>query len=172
MLCQNCNNEQATLHYKQIVNGEKREAHLCTECASKLGYDAHTFMSGSQFNIGLDSFLSNMFTQNKTVSPHSTVTCPLCGAHEADIARTGRVGCSQCYTVFGELLNQYINRIHGNASHVGRFPEGLDEKRKSRLKLDSLRADMQRAVESQEYEKAAEIRDKIKELEGGMESDS
>lgn len=171
MLCQNCNNNPATIHFKQIINGDMQELHLCSECSSKLGHNTQPMFGNPQLNFGLDSFLSNMLSQNKPTVGHPTTTCPLCGSHESDITRSGRVGCAQCYSVFDNLLGQYINRLHGNTSHVGRMPEGYEEKYKLRSKLDKLKQDMKNAVESQEYERAAEIRDEIRLLEGGGDSD-
>lgn len=171
MLCQHCNKEQATRHYKQVINGETREAHLCTNCASQLGYDSIFSWGTEPFGFGLDSLLSNMVGQTKSVKPRSAVSCSLCGATAEDISRTGRVGCAECYHIFADMLHPYITRIHGNTKHAGRVPDGAGGQLKLRRKVDSLRADLQKAIDSQEFERAAELRDEIRNLEGELGND-
>ncbi len=165
MLCQNCNKAQATCHYKQTINGETHEAHLCAECAEKLGYGSMFNFNIGELGFGLDSMLSHMFGQGKKQSALHELKCPLCGATAEDISRTGRVGCAECYDVFSDMLTPYIRRIHGNTAHVGRIPVGADEQIGKNRKIEQLKADMQKAIEAQEFERAAELRDEIKGLE-------
>jgi protein arginine kinase activator len=94
--------------------------------------------------------------------------CSLCGSTSEDIARTGRVGCAVCYETFSKVLSPYITRIHGNTSHSGRIPVGAGGKIRLRRKLDALKADLRRAVEAEEFERAAVLRDEIKQLEVEM----
>lgn len=166
MLCQNCNQEQASFHYTQIVNGQKSEFHLCPTCAGKLGYENVGNWEGSPLGLDLNNFLGNMLHQAKQVKPKSSVVCPLCGAGQDDLARTGRVGCAQCYTVFGDILRPLISQLHGNASHTGRVPEGADDDIKTRRRLENLENRLKTAVDTQEYEEAAKLRDEINELKG------
>lgn len=168
MLCQHCNKEQATRHYKQVINGESREAHLCASCASELGYDSIFSWGPANFGFGLDGFLSNMFSQNTAFSPELSETCPLCGSTSGDISHTGRVGCAKCYNIFANMLNPFITRIHGNTSHTGRIPAGIGGQFRLRRRIDSLKAELKKAIDTQEFERAAELRDEIKKLEGEM----
>jgi protein arginine kinase activator len=171
MLCQNCNKEQATCHYKEIVNGETHEAHLCTSCASQLGYTSiFNWSPVVDFGFGLDNLLSHMASSDFAKLRPSQV-CPLCGSTSEDIARTGRVGCAECYETFSNVLNHFITRIHGNTSHSGRIPVGAGGKIRLRRRLDSLKADLRKAVEREEFERAAELRDEIRKLEEEMKSE-
>lgn len=171
MLCQNCNKEQATRHYKQVINGESRELHLCGECAEKMGYASFgynpMFSADKQdFGFGLDNLLSHMLGGKAAVKKRSTA-CPLCGATAEDISRSGRVGCAKCYEQFSDMLTPYIRRIHGNTMHAGRMPENIGGEITARRKLEGLKTELKRAIELQEFERAAELRDEIKELENG-----
>jgi protein arginine kinase activator len=156
------------MHYRQVINGKSSEAHLCPSCAAELGYNTVFQWGPPNFGFGLDSFLSNMFGPVSAVGPAVSTTCPLCGATSGDISRTGRVGCAECYNVFSSMLSPFISRIHGNTSHTGRIPESIGGKIRYRKKIDSLRAKLQEAVEKQEFERAAELRDEIRKLEGEM----
>lgn len=84
--------------------------------------------------------------------------CPKCGTRESELTKTGKVGCAQCYKTFWDILQPYIQRIHGNSAHTGRKPSQNRE-------LDELRIALKKAVDVQDFERAAELRDKIKELE-------
>ena len=84
--------------------------------------------------------------------------CPKCGMRESEVTKTGKVGCAQCYKTFQDILEPYVHRIHGNTIHTGRRPS-------RNRKLDELRLALKKAVETQEFERAAQLRDQIKELE-------
>jgi len=162
MLCQKCGKTQATVHYKQIINGQASESHLCEACAGEMGY-GNLLQIGS-FDNGLGGMLSQMLGGSGTARPRGK-TCPLCGATAEDISESGRVGCAECYTVFEDMLTPFIRRIHGNTSHAGRLPQGADTAIKLRRQIDTLKKDLKKAIKEQEFERAAELRDEIKALE-------
>ena len=161
MLCQNCGMHEAVYHYKTNFNGNVSEHHLCAACASKLGIQPYTGSSKSLF----DSMLTDWFG---SAPRQETVVCPFCGATERDIRRNGKVGCAHCYDTFASLLNPYIRQIHGNANHNGKAPVGAGDAIRTKRQLEALRRELNAAVEAQAYEKAAELRDRIRELEGGQ----
>ena len=104
------------------------------------------------------------FTQSIPVSPEPP--CPECGLSIAALARTGRVGCAHCYSHFARAIAPYIRRVHGTAAHTGSIPGSAGpEMRKKRRALE-LKAELQRAVDAQEYERCAALRDEIRGLEG------
>jgi len=134
MLCQKCGKNQANVFYKQMINGEYKEMSLCAECANEL-----------------ESPL-NIFGNNK-LNTNAQKVCDLCGSTLRDIARSGKAGCSKCYDTFRNELNNTIAHIHGKMNHVGRVPKGN--------KLYMLKAQLKNAVEKQEFETAAKLRDEI-----------
>lgn len=161
MLCQVCQKKQATTHIKSVVNGEVTQYNLCADCAKKMGY-GNIF---SDFNSDFSSLLGSIFgTGQQQVLPDGK-RCPTCGSSFSDIARSGKVGCAQCYDVFYDRLLPTIRRIHGNTEHTGKSAIAADEKTKAQNELESLKQQLSAAIEAQEFEKAAQLRDKIKELE-------
>ncbi|MBQ8143311.1 MAG: hypothetical protein IJ042_00780, partial [Butyricicoccus sp.] len=93
MLCQHCKPNQATPHYKQTVNGQTTELHLCPVCATKL--------TGSGTFSGLFSNPFSVFDSGFALSGGRT--CPTCGLTESELRRTGRVGCGACYDHFADI---------------------------------------------------------------------
>ncbi len=157
MLCQSCGKRQATTHIKTIVNGELKEYDLCPECASKMGY-------GSFFGFDLDKLFGS-FMDGFSGAAKARKRCQCCGSSFEDIAKSGKVGCANCYDVFYEELLPSVQRIHGRTSHTGKLAHSAGTQVKIRNELAKLRAELERAVKAQEFEKAAELRDQIKELE-------
>lgn len=173
MLCQNCKKNQASTHITQTINGVQHEYYLCAQCAAQKGY---AFTDGLNFAQLLGSLFGNVSAHPASFSSAenpSTVRCPTCGASFAEIAGTGKLGCAACYSFFGRQLLPSIERIHGRSSHVGKVPgkpraaaappEAPAVAPKSHK--EELEEELAAAVEAQEYEKAAELRDAIKALE-------
>jgi protein arginine kinase activator len=165
MYCDECKKRPATVHVTELFNGEKVESHLCEECASKKG--GFLFNLDNKFSIPhlLGGFFGSGYNvQGIKASPQNTV-CPNCGMSFTDISQTGRLGCNECYTVFEQELEPILRRIHGNSKHIGKIPSRGGAQVLVQKKIEQLKNKLQQAVANEEYEKAAEIRDQIKEME-------
>ncbi len=164
MYCEECKLRPATVHVAQMINGQKTESHLCEQCASQKG----TIVFGDkQLSISnlLGSFLGGNYAIPETMTPVQEIVCPNCGTKFSDIRQTGKLGCAQCFTAFEQELEPSLRRIHGNRQHVGKIPLRGGEKVMRKRQLEGLKQHLQEAVAREEYEKAAEIRDQIKQME-------
>ena len=175
MLCQNCKKNQASLHYKSIENGNVTERHLCRECAEKLGISVKPFhafgitdsiLSDAQDGI-LGGIFGTMIDSYANAIHKESAVCPKCGMRFFEFRRIGKVGCSECYSVFADSLYPTVKQIHGNILHNGKIPEGLSEKLTKENRLKTLKTRLAKAIELEKYEDAAHLRDEIKSLEGG-----
>lgn len=167
MYCEDCKQKPATVHLTQVFNGNIMQSHLCEECAAKKG--GFLFDTGNKFSI--PNLLSSIFGTSCSVdlAPVSEmVTCPNCGISFYDIRQTGKLGCSECYKVYEQALEPTLRRIHGNSQHIGKIPSRGGEKVIIKKQMDNLKTKLQEAVSQEEYEKAAEIRDTIKEMESKL----
>ena len=168
MLCQNCGKNEATTHVKRVVNGDTTETHLCADCAAQLGYG--DMFSG--FGLNLDDFFGGFLgdTVQKLASPVEQ-RCPRCGNTFSDIVKSGKIGCSECYRTFYDKLLPSIQRIHGRIKHNGKqiaAPQAEPEVKEEKVApnpIEELKSQLEKAVANQEFEQAAVLRDKIKELE-------
>ncbi len=165
MYCEECQVNLATIHLTQNIQGEITESHLCESCAVKKG--SFLFDVDSKFSI--PNLLSNFFGYNYNISGSKTASpglvCPNCNMNFNDIRRTGKLGCSECYTAFAQVLEPSLRRIHGNSRHIGRVPLRGGGNVLLQRKINELKDKLQKAVVNEEYESAAEIRDEIKKLE-------
>lgn len=165
MLCQECKKRTATVHFTKIVNGEKMELKLCEVCAKERG--ELDFSYGDHFSFhkllsGLLDFDEFGVLGGKTKDP---ITCKGCGLTEESFVNNGRMGCSRCYDVFGFKLNSLLKRIHGSTNHVGKVPIRVGGKIRLKKQIQSLRDKLNICIAKEDFEQAAVLRDKIKELE-------
>lgn len=161
MLCQMCKKKPATIHLTEIVNNQKKEVHLCEACAEKQGV-VKTQMSIADFLAGLASG-----GKAKAKQDLPDLQCPSCGMTLSEFQSGGRFGCADDYAAFRERIMPLIEKIHDATQHVGKMPARTDREVAREKSLRQLQAELKRAVELEEYEEAARIRDRIRELGGG-----
>ena len=170
MLCQKCGKHEATTHIKQVINGEFTEMYLCSDCAEKSGYTD----SFSGFGFDLSNFFSSFFSQPKySLESKQVERCPKCGTSFREIVKSGKIGCADCYEKFYDLLVPSIQRIHGKTQHNGKVIDVIHDERKEETaeeKIAKLKNKLQKAIEEQEFELAAQLRDEIKALESEGEN--
>lgn len=169
MLCQDCNQKPATVHVTKIINNEKTERHLCEECAAQ----EHHLNFGINPDFSLHQFFSNLLNYdqpfNKFNDPYKhKETCTNCGLSYDQFVRGGKMGCRHCYQTFNTQIDNLLKKIHGTSTHVGKAPERTGEKYRLQRELSKLRQGLSDLIHREEFEKAAEIRDKIKALESEL----
>ena len=170
MLCQHCQKNEATTHVKTMINGDYAEYRLCSECARELGYGGMFPDFAADFGGMLSSFLGAALPARS-----GAARCPGCGATLNDIKKTGKVGCSECYELFFSELMPTIRSIHGNTEHIGKRPvieytevheDKTEPKQQKQKTVDDLRSELKKAIEDENFERAAQLRDEIKKQEG------
>jgi len=146
--------------------------HLCEQCANekKQQFGFGVPISINALIAGLLGFDSNDSNQiGSYIQPFQKVLkCEKCGMTIEEFQKTGKLGCSNCYTTFDEKLSPLIRRLQGSVEHNGKVPGRLSNNMSVTKEITKLKELLNRAVEREEYEKAAEIRDQIKSLEVGL----
>ena len=161
MLCEECKQTQATVHLTEIVNDQMTELHLCEVCANQKGTQVES-------HFGLADLLSGLSDYGKAQEPEevSTKACPSCGMTYDDFRKVGRLGCTECYTTFKRSLGSLLKRIHGSPLHLGKSPARLLKTAKgAKTELLDLKRRLERAIDEEEFEEAARLRDQIRRLE-------
>src|SRR6476661_3134430 len=161
MKCDNCN-KQATVHLTEIKNGKKIEKHLCEQCAAQnegVPVKSHT---------PINELLTNFVLAHSGLAKETGTACEHCGMNWAEFRQTGLLGCEQDYSLFEKDLTPLLQRAHEGATHhVGKVPSrrggtGVPAPLKKGPDTAKLRKELARAVESEDYERAAKLRDQIK----------
>lgn len=161
MTCDRCDSE-AVVHEIVVQNGQKVEKHLCSSCAKEEGLvnDAPSALSAPLSKLVMSSSI--------IAKPQSSAAraCGGCGQTWAEFRKSGLLGCPDCYDVFDEKLGPLIQRAHeGAAEHVGKTPRRSAEIIDRRRLAASLRKQLLEAVDAEHYERAAELRDRLRHVE-------
>lgn len=163
-VCDHCGQRGAVVHLTQVVNDNTTTTHLCERCAAEKGIQT----SVSSTNLHLADFLAKMGGDDSLSpgAPEENLVCPFCGLSTKDFREVGRLGCPQCYPTFESYLRGLLRRIHGGTQHVGKVylpPDPTVSQREQRL--EGLRRKLARAIDTEDFERAAELRDQIRTLE-------
>lgn len=156
---------QAKVHFTQLEEGKKEvEIHLCEKCAEKQG------VTTPPQHVALQQILASLEIGSASdESAEAQMACPRCGITLGEFRSTGRLGCGHDYEQFRNELESIIERVHDDDQHRGKVPSRAGEAGARRQRIDSLNRDLRKSVESEQYERAAAIRDEIRRLEGSSE---
>ena len=163
MLCDNCKEREAVINLTQVEHDSKVTLHLCDQCAQQKGVET----GGTVLKSPLGGLVAAMGkATNVLPTPADGLRCHACGGTLRDFRETGRLGCAECYEAFDFHLRDLLRRLHGSSHHAGEryVAPGADDADPRRVLLD-LKDQLRRAVESENFELAAELRDRIRVLE-------
>jgi len=158
MLCDICHKNIATVHLTEIINNQVSEMHICQVCAQDKTQELN-----QQPNIS--DFLSGLVSASRVRKEEYSLKCSSCGFNYSDFKKKGRLGCGRCYQSFRRQLLPLLKKIHGTTRHTGKIPLDSEKPVSSRDKLSELNEQLKRAIQLEEYEDAARIRDQIKRLQ-------
>jgi len=170
MMCDECGIRPANFHLTTITNGEKTERNLCPVCIAKY----QKKIPGFDFS-NLAGILSGLIEKKQGAKAEQAdpetlaITCTQCGATYRDFQTSGKLGCAQCYKAFSKPLENLLGKMQGSSQHVGRIPDSVAGETSIRLNIDRLRMQLGKAVEEEEYEEAAQLRDRIRALSKKLE---
>ena len=158
MICQKCGQRPAVVQRSVIRNNEKIEEYLCEECARQVMKIPLSMEWPGDFDK-LFANLLNFYPQET----RTALSCPKCGLSYQEFLESGRFGCAECYDAFADKLVPLFNKLHNANQYQGKIPGKQSSAGKD--PLAEFTYQLRKAVEREEYEKAAQLRDKIKELD-------
>jgi protein arginine kinase activator len=177
MLCEKCGKNQATVHLQQQQpGGQKREMHMCQTCAFKMANldnpQVQAMLGGimksmmEQISSGGYGFLGPMVgvpvpDADKSVPVKS---CDTCGMTLALLTSTGKLGCENCYDAFAPEVRALIKTVQSATRHEGKFPRRMGAAIRTRHRTDILKEALAAAINEENYEEAARLRDEIRGL--------
>jgi protein arginine kinase activator len=162
MSCDQCREREAVIHLTQIVNDQVTTLHLCERCAAENGVES----PASVTKTPLGTFLAAMGKEAEAPAPKTADTCSRCGGSLQDFRESGRLGCPECWRAFETPLRDLLRRLHGSTHHVGeRYADQPGAAGEPKVEVADLRERLRVAVESENFELAAELRDRLRVLE-------
>ncbi|MGE5474722.1 MAG: UvrB/UvrC motif-containing protein [Ignavibacteriales bacterium] len=162
MLCQQCNQKPAKVQITQTINNQKSVIYLCEACAN-IKQDS---LIDYPFNMGnlITSIMENIYGISQAPIKEKSPTCSNCGMTFEEFKSNGKFGCAKCYDAFGTRLVPIFRRLHGSSIHNGKVPARKTSFNIAEKELINLKSMLEECIRNEEYEKAAEIRDRIKEI--------
>jgi protein arginine kinase activator len=163
MKCDVCGKNEATVHLTEVINDKVTKLHICGKCAKAKSEEM-------QSHFGLHDLLSGLVDSEPGLSGEplakgTEFECATCGMTYYDFQRTGRLGCGECYKTFDRNLSELLRKIHGSDRHVGKIPFKGEKTLDKQKDIQRLRSELNDFILAEEFERAALVRDRIKELE-------
>jgi len=165
MLCQVCKKNNATIHFTKIINGNVEERHICDLCAKE--NNEFNFDLPFSFHKILTSLICSMQEDSQ---PTKDISCPRCKLRYKKFLETGKFGCSNCYDTFTRHVDSLLKGIHGHNEHKGKIPIKNETEITHMRAIESLKAELDKSVEKEDFEKAASLRDEIKRIKIELEN--
>lgn len=162
MNCERCKKKHATLHIVTCENGQHREIHLCEGCGRKAG------LSPLDFTIEDLLGLPKKATRPQARRRLSPKQCPGCKLSIVQIKEMTRAGCARCYETFRDDFLEFAESYHKATQHLGKVPSTADQMARKEAELQRLKDYLEVVVKKEDYEEAAQIRDRIKRLEESL----
>jgi protein arginine kinase activator len=160
MKCDLCDGEEAIIFVQQIAGSKAVELHLCAECAKKKGITA----SNGTIEFSVSNLLTTLLDGQKPAS-EEIKECPVCGTTLLELRKTGRLGCLECWTSFRPEIVSLLRKQGADLPHKGKYPKGILTSRSLVTDRENLKDKLRNAVEEEDYEAAASLRDRLKALE-------
>ena len=175
MICERCQKKKASVIHRDQRVGRMSVRHLCAECTEVLESTGELQDISAAFppyiapladdEGGRFPLFSTVTSPGGNTRTKSHPKCPLCGMTHAELIAGGRAGCPQCYEVFSEAISGALCAVQGKSSHVGRIPNAVRMRKERGIRLAALRESLREAIVSEQFERAAGLRDEIRALE-------
>lgn len=162
MLCEECGIREANVHFTTITNGKSYEKKLCSQCFAK--HKQELLFDG----ISLGDLMAGFLKDDSHPMEQEQLRCSVCGMTYEKFKSGGRLGCANCYKAFARQLEPVLERMHGRVHHAGKIPSGQRppvSQQAQPSRLNELKKEMEQAVASEDFERAARLRDQIKALQ-------
>jgi protein arginine kinase activator len=165
--CESCGKNPATVHFTELSGNTAVEYHICSSCAQSRGL-TQSGAAPASFTPG--GFVAGMAESGEPEETRrSSEVCGTCGKNYAEFRDSGRLGCGDCYVFFGSLLRPLLRRIHGSTTHRGKRPRTEPTTGVAVEEVARLRDELRRALEREDFERCAELRDLIRQAERRQE---
>lgn len=167
MLCEKCKKNEAKINLVKIVNGQKQDIWLCEECARNISNIPIMGPVGDENIFPFQDIINGLLSSVDKNAPKKDkkVVCKTCGKTIEEYEKTEEAGCSECYKFFNSKIQEKLKHHYDDITYKGKVPKVEGKEFDQKNKLKKLKYDLQILIQDEEYEKAAILRDEIKEIE-------
>jgi protein arginine kinase activator len=166
MKCEICGARKAVIHIQQVIGKERVDLHMCEECALERGISGE----GEHVELSISNMLNGLLDV-RNLKEKKDAVCPQCGSDWQSIRKREKLGCAECYATFSREIHFLLEKMGAQAVHRGKLPRALNTYKRYLVDVVKLKQGLKEAIKREDYEKAARIRDRIRELESSSEED-
>jgi protein arginine kinase activator len=160
MKCEICGLKDAVIHIRQIQKDLVHELHICEECAQEKG-----LIREEDSELPIANILSGLLEGKDVVGAGDVKeACPRCGLKASDFRKQGKLGCPECFRTFEKDVRAIVSQMAARPRHTGKVPRSMVIELGESARSEGLRDELREAVEREEYELAAQLRDRLREL--------
>ena len=160
MKCEICGLKDAVIHIRQIQKDLLHELHICEECAQEKG-----LIREEESELPIANLLSGLLEGKDVVGAGDVKdVCPRCGLKASEFRKQGKLGCPECFRAFEKDVRAIVSQMAARPRHTGKVPHTMVIEQSAGSKGEGLRDELREAVEREEYELAAQLRDRLREL--------
>ena len=164
MKCEICGLKDAVIHIRQIQKDLVHELHICEECAQDKG-----LVREEESELPIANLLSGLLEgRDLTGAGEVKESCPTCGMKASDFRKQGKLGCAECFSAFDKDVKAIVSQMAARPHHAGRLPRSFAQQAGASVANDRLREELREAVEREDYEEAARLRDRMREMDDGV----
>ncbi|MDO5707111.1 MAG: UvrB/UvrC motif-containing protein [Andreesenia angusta] len=171
MKCERCGKNEANIHMKNFINGKVTELNICDECAKSEEIGLKDFSLETLVSDLVENFTNTDGFKSKEEDLKVIKRCEKCGMDYSEFRSTGYLGCDNCYSVYGKELRNILKNMNGSSEHKGKMPKRLAFKVEDLSEIEKKELELNKAVEEENYERAACLRDEIKILKQSRKED-
>ena len=164
MKCEICGARKAVIHIRQVIGKEWVDLHLCEECALERGISGE----GEHVELSISNMLNGLLDIGE-LKDRKNAICPQCGSTWESIQKREKFGCAECYSTFSREIHFLLEKMGAQSTQRGKLPRGLSTYKRYLVDVVKLKEGLKQALKREDYEKAARIRDRIRELENASE---
>jgi protein arginine kinase activator len=161
MKCEICGLKDAVIHIRQIQKDLVHELHICEDCAQEKG-----LLKEEDSELPIANLLSGLLEGKEVAgAPDAKEACPQCGMKASEFRKQGKLGCTECFTTFERDVRSIVSQMAARPRHTGKLPLTLAAEPAGSVARDGLRDALHEAIEREDYEEAARLRDQLREME-------
>jgi protein arginine kinase activator len=164
MKCEICGLKDAVIHIRQIQKDLMHELHICEECAQEKG-----LIREEDSELPIANLLSGLLEgKDMTGAVEVKDACPRCGMKASEFRKQGKLGCPECFVAFEKDVKSIVSQMAARPRHSGKLPLSLASEHASSAEAENMREELKEAIEREDYELAARLRDKLRESEADV----
>ena len=170
MLCEKCKIKKATVFYTELDRTRHAFCNACAVLVKSSLKDCLAQYEGDENKYSPSSYLYELAHNENLMyyckdDTDASLFCRECNISVGDVLKRGYFNCPNCYSAFSTCQQaNYYGDVEYQRSSV-QMPRRYSEKLMREQRIASLKSNLKLAIEREDFELAAKLRDEIKRMD-------